>query len=219
MQVIRCRPMGPFYEVAGQFVTRDSAQHRQREDADRSLGTGKLIAIKTALVESWSRLDQGAPRPPCAQRPGQQTRRSTHDTTTRVVFVVDDDAQSRDAVCTLVRSMGLRAEPLPSADEFLERCRDEPGCVVADLRMHGLSGIELQEELRRRGVAIPVIVVPVTLTRPPWCGPCGTAPSRSSTSRSTTTSCGRPCARPGPRRRARRRQRRDRRRARRDWRI
>jgi FixJ family two-component response regulator len=76
-----------------------------------------------------------------------------------VVFVVDDDAPSRDAVCALVRSMQLRAEPLASAEEFLERYRSQPGCIVADLRMHGLSGVELQEELRRRGIAIPVIVV------------------------------------------------------------
>lgn len=80
----------------------------------------------------------------------------THDA---VVFVVDDDAQSREAVCALVRSMNLCAEPLASAEEFLARYADEPGCLVADLRMRGLSGIELQEELRRRGVGIPVIVV------------------------------------------------------------
>jgi two-component system response regulator FixJ len=76
-----------------------------------------------------------------------------------VVFVVDDDAQSREAVCALVRSMQLRAEPLASAEAFLDHYRGQSGCVVADLRMHGLSGIEMQEELRRRGVAIPVIVV------------------------------------------------------------
>ena len=76
-----------------------------------------------------------------------------------VIFVVDDDAQTRAAVCALVRSMNLRAEPLASSEEFLERYANEPGCVVADLRMHGLSGVELQEELLRRGVAIPVIVL------------------------------------------------------------
>lgn len=76
-----------------------------------------------------------------------------------VVFVVDDDAQTREAVCALVRSMGLRAEPLASAEEFLSRYADEPGCLVADMRMRGLSGVELQEELRRREVNIPVIVL------------------------------------------------------------
>jgi FixJ family two-component response regulator len=76
-----------------------------------------------------------------------------------VIFVVDDDSQSREAVCALVRSMSLRAEPLTSAEEFLSRYANEPGCLVADLRMRGLSGVELQEELRRRGVKIPVVVL------------------------------------------------------------
>jgi two-component system response regulator FixJ len=76
-----------------------------------------------------------------------------------IVFVVDDDAQSRDAVCALVRSMGLRAEGFFSAEEFLDLYGDQPGCVVADLRLLGLSGVELQEELRRRGLAIPVIIL------------------------------------------------------------
>lgn len=76
-----------------------------------------------------------------------------------VVFVVDDYAENRDAVCALARTMNLRAEPLASAEEFLSRYRGEPGCLIADLRMHGLSGVELQEELRRREIAIPVIVL------------------------------------------------------------
>jgi FixJ family two-component response regulator len=76
-----------------------------------------------------------------------------------IVFVVDDDAQSRDAVCALIRSMGLRAEGFSSAEEFLEAYGEQPGCLVADLRMRGLSGVELQEELRRRGLEIPVIIL------------------------------------------------------------
>jgi FixJ family two-component response regulator len=80
-------------------------------------------------------------------------------TTDPVVFVVDDYADIRDAVCKLARTMNLRAEPLASAEEFLDRYRGEAGCVIADLRMHGLSGLELQEELRRREIPIPVIVL------------------------------------------------------------
>jgi FixJ family two-component response regulator len=76
-----------------------------------------------------------------------------------LVFVVDDDAPSREAVSNLARSVQLRAESCASAEEFLDRYRGQPGCVVVDLRMPGLSGIELQEELRRRGHQIPVIVV------------------------------------------------------------
>jgi two-component system response regulator FixJ len=76
-----------------------------------------------------------------------------------LVFVVDDDAPSREAVTNLARSMQLRAESFASAEEFLDRYRGQPGCVVVDLRMPGLSGVELQDELRQRGLPIPVIVV------------------------------------------------------------
>jgi FixJ family two-component response regulator len=76
-----------------------------------------------------------------------------------IVFVVDDDAQSRDAVCALIASMGVRADGYSSAEEFLGTYGNQHGCVVADLRMRGLSGVELQEELRRRGLEIPVIIL------------------------------------------------------------
>ncbi len=76
------------------------------------------------------------------------------------VFVVDDDPQTRNSVCILVRSMGLRAEPFSSAEEFLA-CFDKdcPGCLVTDVRMLGMSGVELLEELNRRGIPLPVVVV------------------------------------------------------------
>ena len=95
----------------------------------------------------WLRHNRGAAAndPAAGEKPGGP--RMNNDS---FVFVVDDDAQSREAVCALVRSMQLRAEPLPSAEAFLDHYRGQSGCVVADLRMHGLSGIEMQEELRRR---------------------------------------------------------------------
>jgi len=76
------------------------------------------------------------------------------------VFVVDDDEQARMSVCALVRSMGLRAEAFSSAEEFLASYHEAPpGCLVVDVRMLGMSGLELQEELIRRGVLLPVIVL------------------------------------------------------------
>lgn len=78
------------------------------------------------------------------------------------VFVVDDDDEASASVCALVSSMGLKGEPFSSAEAFLEFCnRGEPlaGCLVTDVRMIGMSGIELQEELQRRGIGIPVIVL------------------------------------------------------------
>jgi two-component system, LuxR family, response regulator FixJ len=76
------------------------------------------------------------------------------------VFVVDDDEQARNSVCALVQSMGLRAVPFASAEEFLENCPERRrGCVVTDLRMPGMSGLELQEALNRRKISLPVIVL------------------------------------------------------------
>jgi two-component system, LuxR family, response regulator FixJ len=76
------------------------------------------------------------------------------------VFVVDDDEDARDSVCVLVRSMGIRAEPFSSAEEFLARhVKAAPGCLVTDVRMLGMSGIELQEKLIEQGISIPVIVL------------------------------------------------------------
>jgi len=76
------------------------------------------------------------------------------------VFIVDDDQQARKSVCALVRSMGVPAEAFASAEEFLEGYAEGlPGCLVTDVRMFGMSGLELQEELKRRNVMLPVIVL------------------------------------------------------------
>jgi FixJ family two-component response regulator len=76
------------------------------------------------------------------------------------VFIVDDDAAVRQAVTLLVQSLGLRAQPYASAEAFLEAYDPgSDGCLVLDLHMPGMSGVELQEELVARGVRIPVIVI------------------------------------------------------------
>ena len=76
------------------------------------------------------------------------------------VFVVDDDAQARKSVCALVRSMGMPAEPFASAEEFLAAyAENRPGCLVTDVRMLGMSGLELQEELNRRNILLPVVIL------------------------------------------------------------
>ncbi len=76
------------------------------------------------------------------------------------VFIVDDDAAIRHAMKTLLDSVNLPAEIFASADEFLEKVSDRrPGCLVLDIRMPGLSGLELQQELNRRGNRIPIIFI------------------------------------------------------------
>jgi FixJ family two-component response regulator len=76
------------------------------------------------------------------------------------VFVVDDDLLVLGAVETLVKSVGLTVHTFPSAQAFLESdLPDEPGCLVLDIRMPGLSGLDLQDELAARGLTLPVIFV------------------------------------------------------------
>lgn len=76
------------------------------------------------------------------------------------VFVVDDDASVRDALSLLISLKGLRAAVFSSAEDFLA-VYDESwrGCLLTDLKMPGLSGLELQARLRERGVKLPVVVL------------------------------------------------------------
>ena len=76
------------------------------------------------------------------------------------VFVVDDDAAARQSFEWLVGSVGLKTETYDSAQAFLDGYdRDRPGCLVLDVRMPGMSGLDLQERLVAEGVTLPVIVV------------------------------------------------------------
>jgi FixJ family two-component response regulator len=76
------------------------------------------------------------------------------------VYVVDDDEGVRSALALLLKSMGQPAATFGSAGEFLEKYDpDQPGCALLDVRMPGMSGLELQEELNRRGVVLPVIFI------------------------------------------------------------
>ena len=75
-----------------------------------------------------------------------------------VVYVVDDDDAVRSSLRLLLRSSGLTATALASAQEFLDSYDlAQAGCLVLDVRMPGFSGLELQQELNRRGAIIPVI--------------------------------------------------------------
>ena len=77
-----------------------------------------------------------------------------------VIHVVDDEPDVRDALAMLVRSVGYRAQTYPNADEFLARYRPEhAGCLLADVRMPGMSGLELQERLSREDPALPAIIM------------------------------------------------------------
>jgi FixJ family two-component response regulator len=76
------------------------------------------------------------------------------------VYVVDDDAGVRRAAKELIETVGLRVETFASAQDFLETERhDAPGCLVLDVRLPGLSGLDLQRELRNTNNPVPIIFV------------------------------------------------------------
>jgi FixJ family two-component response regulator len=77
-----------------------------------------------------------------------------------IVFVVDDDVSVRPAMESLIRSVGLRVKSFASAHDFLHFERpDAPACLVLDVRLPGLSGLDLQKELAAAGNDIPIIFI------------------------------------------------------------
>jgi FixJ family two-component response regulator len=77
-----------------------------------------------------------------------------------IVFVVDDDASVREGLGSLIRSAGLRVETFASAQEFLARPRsDVPSCLVLDVRLPGLSGLDLQKRLAEVNIEIPIVFI------------------------------------------------------------
>jgi FixJ family two-component response regulator len=77
-----------------------------------------------------------------------------------IVFVVDDDSSMRDSMQSLVRSVGLEVRSFGSAREFLQIKRpNAPGCLVLDVRLPGESGLDLQNELTKSNIDLPVIFV------------------------------------------------------------
>jgi FixJ family two-component response regulator len=78
----------------------------------------------------------------------------------QVVFVIDDDASVRDSLKNLLESVGLHAELFDSAQAFMSyRPPEVPSCLILDVRLPGLSGLEFQNELSKRGVSLPIIFI------------------------------------------------------------
>jgi FixJ family two-component response regulator len=77
-----------------------------------------------------------------------------------IVLVVDDDPSVREALGSLIRSAGLRVETFASAQEFLARPREDmPSCLVLDVRLPGLSGLDLQKRMAELNTEIPIIFI------------------------------------------------------------
>ena len=76
------------------------------------------------------------------------------------VFIVDDDEAVRGSMKLLLKTLGLATQAFASAQEFLATFdKGRPGCLVLDIRMPGMSGLELQEELNARGAMLPIIFI------------------------------------------------------------
>ena len=76
------------------------------------------------------------------------------------VFIVDDDALVREAIQGMLKSIGLHSETFGTPQEFLESKRaDGPSCLVLDVRLPGISGLDLQRELAEAGMRIPIIFI------------------------------------------------------------
>lgn len=77
-----------------------------------------------------------------------------------IVYVVDDDKSMREALASLIRSVGLRVEPFASAQAFLRSARpDLPACLVLDVRLPEVSGLELQQALNAANDRIPIVFI------------------------------------------------------------
>jgi FixJ family two-component response regulator len=83
--------------------------------------------------------------------PGEETEAT--------VFVIDDDQSIREALKNLIKSVGLRVQTFASAQEFLQCCSDVPGCLVLDVRLPGLSGLDLQREMADANIHTPIIFI------------------------------------------------------------
>jgi len=84
----------------------------------------------------------------------------TQISTQATVFVVDDDQAMRNSLKWLISSVDMRVECFGSADEFLRAHQPgRAGCLLLDVRMPGMSGLELQEVLAERGITVPVIII------------------------------------------------------------
>jgi FixJ family two-component response regulator len=90
--------------------------------------------------------------------PHQATRVMTEEKT--IVHVVDDDEAVRGALSRLLRSVGYGIRSHGTASEFLKaQLPDAPGCIVLDVRLPGVSGLELQEHLNRTAVSLPLVLI------------------------------------------------------------
>ena len=77
-----------------------------------------------------------------------------------IVHIVDDDKAIRDSLTLLMRSVGFNSKSYDSAEKFLDEADcNSSGCLIVDIRMQGMSGLELQQLLNNKGINMPVIII------------------------------------------------------------
>jgi FixJ family two-component response regulator len=77
-----------------------------------------------------------------------------------IIYVVDDDVSLRDALDSLLRSVGLETRTFGAVREFLDAAKpDRPGCIVLDVRLPGQSGLDFQDQLAELGIRLPVVLI------------------------------------------------------------
>jgi FixJ family two-component response regulator len=82
------------------------------------------------------------------------------DTDVAMVFVVDDDPQVRASIQGLLKSAGLRSECFETAEQFLQRrAPDGPSCLIVDVSLPGISGLDFQQQLKKSGLQVPIVFI------------------------------------------------------------
>ena len=120
---------------------------------------GSVRMLKTAINQLLCNEGRGGPASKCGAR---------------VVAVVDDDEGFRDALQVFLRTFGFQVEAFASGKEFLRSSRlEEVGCVILDLAMPEMNGLEVQQRLAARGLQIPIVFL--TAQRDDYLGQCASA--------------------------------------------
>jgi FixJ family two-component response regulator len=132
---------------------------------DKMSGMGLGLALSRSLLrhqggDLWFEPGRLAGARFVVRLPTRQLRSRPYEQRDGTVFLIDDDASVRDSLTLLLSLKGLRTQSFANAESFITTYQaDTVGCVLTDLRMPGMSGLELQADLRARELQVPVVVL------------------------------------------------------------